>query len=276
MMKYEIPTASTATERQAIETIHVSYWTFLRDLFKQHQILQVTDGDIDDHATDQRPDDNGSSLLADEPRKKSFMSDQKHVDKGGPAAAAQPGARPWFWRTATLGPLIAGLLVLSGGASAVAADQVISELKVGVMSHDVSVLGNNEEQGVDVNAEILFASPEFLSAIWSPRPHLGLDINTDGDTSQLYLGLTWKWQPFEFPLWGAFSTGGSVHSGETGKSTTDKELGSLVLFRQALEIGYDLDDQWSASVYFSHISNASLADENEGLNNLGLRIGFRF
>lgn len=67
-----------------------------------------------------------------------------------------------------------------------------------------------------------------------------------------------------------------MHSGQTGKTTTDKELGSRVLFRQALEIGYDLDDQWSASVYFSHISNASLADENEGLNNLGLRIGFRF
>src|SRR3546814_14134530 len=80
----------------------------------------------------------------------------------------------------------------------------------------------------DVNAEILFASPEFLSAIWSPRPHLGVDINTAGDTSQLYLGLTWRWQPFEFPLWGAFSTGGSVHTGETGKSTSDKELGSRV------------------------------------------------
>jgi lipid A 3-O-deacylase len=242
---------------------------------KQPQIPLVVDGDIRDHATDQRPDENGSPFLADESGKTSFMSDQKQIDKGR-AAACRAGMGPWFRRASTHGPLIAGLLVLSGGAPAVAADEVISELKVGVMSHDVSVLGSNEEQGVDVNAQILFASPEFLSAIWSPRPHLGLDINTAGDTSQLYLGLTWRWQPFEFPLWGAFSTGGSVHTGKTGKSTSDKELGSRVLFRQALEIGYDLDDQWSTSVYFSHISNANLADENEGLNNLGLRIGFRF
>src|SRR3546814_20920643 len=94
-------------------------------------------------------------------------------------------------------------------------------MKVGVMSHDVSVLGSNEEQGIDVNAEILFASPEFLSAIWSPRPHLGADINTAGDTSQLYLGLTWRWQPFDSPLWGAFSTGCPSHTGETANSTRE-------------------------------------------------------
>src|SRR5262245_57543454 len=34
VMRYETGTASTATERRAIETIHASYWTFLRDLFK--------------------------------------------------------------------------------------------------------------------------------------------------------------------------------------------------------------------------------------------------
>src|SRR3546814_4055191 len=99
------------------------------------------------------------------------MSDQKQVDKGR-AAAIRVGMGPCFRRASTHGPLIAGLLVLSSGAPTVAADEVISELKVGVMSHDVSVLGSNEEQGIDVNTEILFASPEFLSAIWSPRPHL--------------------------------------------------------------------------------------------------------
>src|SRR3546814_3552649 len=127
------------------------------------------------------------------------------------------------------------------------------------MSHDVSVLGSNEEKGIDVNAEILFASPEFLSAIWSPRPHLGLDINTAGDTSQLYLGLTWRWQPFEFPLWGAFSTGGWTPTGEPGNSTSAKEHGSRALFPPALTIVSDLADQWGKPVYFTPISNATLA-----------------
>src|SRR3546814_16328002 len=129
------------------------------------------------------------------------MSDQKQIDKGR-AAAVRAGMGPWFRRASTHGPLIAGLLVLSGGAPAVATDEVISEMKVGVMSHDVSVLGSNEEQGIDVKAEILFASPEFLSAIWSPRPPLGVALNTAGDPSHLYPGLTWTGPPFDFPLWG--------------------------------------------------------------------------
>src|SRR3546814_5447604 len=72
------------------------------------------------------------------------MSDQKQIDKGR-AAAVRAGMGPWFRRASTHGPLIAGLLVLSGGAPAVATDEVISEMKVGVMSHDVSVLGRSEE-----------------------------------------------------------------------------------------------------------------------------------
>src|SRR3546814_13280058 len=34
VMRYDTRTASTATERRAIETIHARYWTSLRDLFK--------------------------------------------------------------------------------------------------------------------------------------------------------------------------------------------------------------------------------------------------
>src|SRR3546814_8193839 len=74
------------------------------------------------------------------------MSDQKQIDKGR-AAAIRAGMGPWFRRASTHGPLIAGLLVLSSGAPLVAADEVISEMKVGIMSHDVSVLGRNEGAG---------------------------------------------------------------------------------------------------------------------------------
>src|SRR3546814_7387165 len=87
-------------------------------------------------------DQNCSPLLAGEQGKTNFMSDQKQIDKGR-AAAVRAGMGPWFRRASTHGPLIAGLLVLSGGAPAVATDEVISEMKVGVMSHDVSVLGSN-------------------------------------------------------------------------------------------------------------------------------------
>ena len=35
-----------------------------------------------------------------------------------------------------------------------------------------------------------------MEMIWSPRPTVGLTINTSGDTSQGYLGLTWEWESF--------------------------------------------------------------------------------
>src|SRR3546814_380118 len=44
MMKDETRTASTATERRAIETIHAIYWTFLRDLFKTASALNRPQG----------------------------------------------------------------------------------------------------------------------------------------------------------------------------------------------------------------------------------------
>src|SRR3546814_1919030 len=64
---------------------------------KQPQIPLVVDGDIHDHATDQRPDENGSPLSADEPGKTNVMSDQKQMGKGR-AAAIRAGMGPWFRR----------------------------------------------------------------------------------------------------------------------------------------------------------------------------------
>ncbi|MCO6428593.1 acyloxyacyl hydrolase [Nitrosomonas communis] len=58
-----------------------------------------------------------------------------------------------------------------------------------------------------------------------------------------------------------------------------KTLGSQVLFRIPIEIGYRLGTRSALSVYFDHVSNASLADNNEGMDTfLGLdgRFGYRF
>jgi hypothetical protein len=55
-----------------------------------------------------------------------------------------------------------------------------------------------------------------------------------------------------------------------------KSLGSRVLLRIPLEIGYSMTDHYEISILFDHISNAYLADPNEGLDTLGLRFGYRF
>jgi hypothetical protein len=43
VMGYETRTASTATERRAIETIHPRYWTLFRDLFSIASALPPPD-----------------------------------------------------------------------------------------------------------------------------------------------------------------------------------------------------------------------------------------
>ena len=153
---------------------------------------------------------------------------------------------------------------------------ILSEVRLGVLKHDFGPFSSSEEHGIDINFELLFAAPGFLDFIWSPRPHIGATINTDGDTNQVYFGLSW-----EFDLWrdvfAGFSFGGSVHDGETETDRTDKkELGCRLLFRESLELGYRFGGRHAITAFLEHVSNANICDKNEGLENLGVRYGYRF
>jgi lipid A 3-O-deacylase len=152
------------------------------------------------------------------------------------------------------------------------------EIRGGVQAHDVGFFGGAKENGVDINLEYLFGSLEgsFFKAIGSPRPHIGLSVNTSGDTSQAYAGLSWQ-----YTVYGPYFIGGSVglslNNGKTETRELDrKELGSHVLFRESVEIGVRILPQHSLSIMLDHISNARLFDHNEGMETIGLRYGYRF
>ena len=154
----------------------------------------------------------------------------------------------------------------------------ISELRLGFLHHDAAIFGHNKEDGVDVMIEVRFArfTGGFWDTIGQPRAHLGVNINSEGYTSSAYTGLTWDWQIWG-PVFFSLDLGGAVHDGETSTSRLDrKELGSRVLFRQAIEIGYRFQEHHALSLRFDHISNASLADNNEGLDTLGVVYGYSF
>jgi lipid A 3-O-deacylase len=68
---------------------------------------------------------------------------------------------------------------------------LVDEVKIGALAHDVAFFTHHVESGTDVNLEVLFTAPDLLSVIGSPRPHIGADINTSGNTSDGYFGLTW-------------------------------------------------------------------------------------
>ena len=176
---------------------------------------------------------------------------------------------------------VAAAMLAAACVTPATAQDIVSEARIGVLRHDIDFLGDSLEPGQDINAELLFASPGFLDLAFSPRPHLGVSVNTEGATSQLYAGLTWT---IRAPhrgllgrLWFSPFLGGTVHNGELRSlDPEEKSLGSRVLFRLGGEIGVDVTQRISVSVVYDHASNANLADENEGLNNVGVRVGWRF
>ena len=189
-------------------------------------------------------------------------------------------------------------LLLSGGAAT--AEPVygartggyVSEVRLGVLAHDVAFAGG-KETGADLNGEILFVSPfpdglgsdlpRWLQWMAHPRPHLGADINTSGATNQLYAGLTWTAvlarelirpdDGLEFNyFFGPALNDGLANSRRPGR----KSLGSNVLFHLGVELAYRLTETTSVGIIYEHSSNAHLATRNQGLNNIGMRVGYHF
>ena len=153
---------------------------------------------------------------------------------------------------------------------------IISEIRLGALIHDEGPFSHRKEGGYDGSLEFIFKSPDFLKSVWEPRPHLGIQINSQGDTHQAYLGLSWEWEFFKSAFFG-FSLGGAYHTGETETEELDKKsLGCSVLFRESLDLGYRFNDTHALMVHLNHISNAKLCSTNEGLESFGIRYGYKF
>ena len=164
---------------------------------------------------------------------------------------------------------------------------LIDEFKVAAYEHDASVFGHQKETGADVGGEILFTSPDFLEIIGSPRPILGGVVNSAGQTSQVYTGLTFTYDFLEnflstgdgFFVEGTLGGGlndGKINVTDPVQSQREKSLGSNVLFREDADIGYRFTPRLSIALSYNHISNADLATRNEGINDIGVRFGIKF
>ena len=163
----------------------------------------------------------------------------------------------------------------------------LSEIRVGAIKHAVSITGSrSKETGIDANMEVLFGSPSWFNILWSPRPHLGANFNTSStNTDFVYTGLTWEWRSWRSIFIDA-SFGFAIHNGilkndagvvfppDVGRK---RELGTRFLFRESIEIGVAVTEHHSLSIIWDHLSNAGLfGEQNEGLDNIGIRYGYRF
>ncbi len=149
-------------------------------------------------------------------------------------------------------------------------------IRTGILAHDVPVWSRSSvEAGVDFNAEFVFGFAKFELLSGIVRANLGFSLNSGGDTSKIYSGLLWEY------LWNSglffnLGFGLAVHDGKLENSEDKKELGSRILFRIPIEIGLLFTRHQGVSIMFDHVSNAYLADPNEGLDTIGLRYTYRF
>ena len=178
---------------------------------------------------------------------------------------------------------VAAILGSAVPTAAPAQNKVVDEFKFGVLAHDVGLFSDHVEKGADINMEMLFTPPEFFRVIGSPRPHLGGSLNTAGNTNTGYFGLTWGITLIQNLFgWGGSifangSLGGALQDGYTNSAPPGrKALGSTALFRESVELGYQLTPNLSVSGFVDHMSNADLAPHNAGITDAGARLGFKF
>jgi hypothetical protein len=155
----------------------------------------------------------------------------------------------------------------------------LDELRLGGSYH--SIEGWPNEHGVDVTTEALFgrqapvAPRSLMDFFFKPRWHVGASLNTFGDTSQLYTGLTWDvYLNKTLFLEGAF--GAAIHDGPLHEQHR-AAYGCRANFRESAGVGLRLSEHWRILAEIDHMSQAQLcADRNSGLTNIGVKIGYVF
>lgn len=196
-------------------------------------------------------------------------------------------------------------LALAATSSLTPVSAFAGEIYGGVNAHDLGFVRDLQghppkiyEKGLDY--ELGWRSDKIAS--WNRLHHPSLYIHTELNdshyTNQIGMGLTWK-VPFgpsnKFYL--RPGIGLAVHDGRlnlpdpnaSGLTPEEKaarqavafdhrtEFESRVMFQPLLGIGYDITDQTSLELSWVHMSHAGLGgSENEGQDNLGLRLNHRF
>lgn len=155
--------------------------------------------------------------------------------------------------------------------------QWLHGFRIGILAHDVRLWSRTRsEGGIDLNAEVVLDLPGWSLLNGRILPNLGVSLNSQGDTSTLYTGLLWEYErPSRFFF--NVGLGLAVHDGELESKFDDKKaLGSRILFRIPIEFGLLIAKHHGVSILFVHVSNAYLAEPNEGLDTIGIRYSYRF
>lgn len=188
--------------------------------------------------------------------------------------------------------LIGGVVLASASLATAPAHGEVAALRVGVMDHNVCVYNcknAGKEDGPNIDVQVDFDSPNFLSWAFSPEPYLIASVNVAGDTSFYGGGLTWT-----LPVTDHWSVEGGLgyvlHDGETelpfengtpeAAAFTEEHvlLGSRDLFRTSLSVARELPGPWRVEAHFMHVSHGQIlgTGRNQGIDQLGVRLRYSF
>ncbi|MDP8993798.1 MAG: acyloxyacyl hydrolase, partial [Pseudomonadota bacterium] len=109
-----------------------------------------------------------------------------------------------------------------------------------------------------------------------PSPYAFLGLNTAGDAHYAAAGLSWRigGRVYLRPGFGI-----AVHTGEVTPDRREpkRAFGSRILFEPEIGLGVQLSERLSVEASLVHMSHATLLDgHNPGIDNLGLRLNYRF
>lgn len=161
----------------------------------------------------------------------------------------------------------------------------LESVHFGALKHDVRFAGG-VERGADINLEASLAAPITSPPTWpwllrsllTPYPTLGANLNSAGQTSQIYFGWTSR---FDVPLairpgtsaiaprsvFFRLGMGGAVNNGRLRTSDPGrKNLGAHLLFHVSGDVGLRVARHAVVSIYYDHSSNASADRSNESIN----------
>jgi len=178
-------------------------------------------------------------------------------------------------------------LLLLAAAPAAAADVVLpavtvaddydNEVFVGVYAHDVDTPLNLRGLGEGVDFQLGWRGDRMrgLSAIGAPSPYAFVAVNTGGDVHYAAAGISWK---IGRRLYVRPGIGLAVHTAPSFDGPRpERSLGSRILFEPEVAIGVQATDRISVEASLVHMSHATLLDgHNPGMDNLGLRLNYRF
>ena len=150
------------------------------------------------------------------------------------------------------------------------------QFRVGAATHGIA---SAETGTIDANVEWLMPAFDFGSTGgFTLHPQIGADINTQGRTSAGFAGFAGV-VTLPGGIFVEADLGGSVNNGYTSNppsGSNRSELGCTALFREAFVIGVPLSDRLSVMAMAEHMSNANLCQPNNGITNVGVKLGYSF